>query len=429
MKNILKTITASLACLLMAASINAAPEITNEGDFKYKLVKFKVNSISIDDGDDRSPMVAWDGKYQLYTKVRIKEGVNWDPKKVTPKQSRSITASAHRRPATFRDQLSAEKTLSPSTRSCKVYVSLWDDDTHGDDIIDINPIRGSLELPLHVDTETGGVYIFHNNNIYNRMVGIVGQPITLSGRDFRMKDKMTATINFTIFVESETPIRNPFRFGADLTGYYSCNDGGHYYVRQVENSLYWFGEDGNGNWANAFEATLESAYTAKGSFYDVAKGRYKGRGPLTITVNPYLDGFKLESGRFGGTVWTRKSRLPRNLPGYRRAGFSAFGNINNLDGEWRCDDGGVYYTREVGGMLIWYGEGGLDSGGKAAFANVAFGTRKGNSIRMVWFDVPKGDFRFKGKGEFTLKVTSANKFKMERNLKGGFGGRNWERTR
>ena len=69
----------------------------------------------------------------------------------------------------------------------------------------------------------------------------------------------------------------------DLNGYYSCNDGGHYYVRQLGNKVYWFGEHPNGNWANVFSGELVG-HTLRGQFYDVPKGRAQGSGSLQISV-------------------------------------------------------------------------------------------------------------------------------------------------
>ncbi len=209
--------------------------------------------------------------------------------------------------------------------------------------------------------------------------------------------------------------------GITMRGYYRCNDGGHYYVRQVGNQVFWFGEHPGGNWANVFKGTLNGT-TLRGSFYDVPKGRIAGKGELHLIVS--LDGNSISkvTGPFGGSSWTKAS-LPANLPGKRPAGFSQFGNINDMDGAWSCNDGGTYYIREVGGKIAWFGEGGLNSNGKPRFANVAIGTRSGNNITLDWADVPKCNMS--GKGQLRLKVNSANE--IVKVSGGGFGGSKWTR--
>ena len=41
---------------------------------------------------------------------------------------------------------------------------------------------------------------------------------------------------------------------ADLSGEWTCDDGGRYYLRQVGNTLYWYGEHSisNPSWSNVF---------------------------------------------------------------------------------------------------------------------------------------------------------------------------------
>lgn len=208
----------------------------------------------------------------------------------------------------------------------------------------------------------------------------------------------------------------------DLNGYYACNDGGHYYIRHIGNKVFWFGENPSGSWANVFQGTINGS-SLSGSFWDVPKGGMSGKGSLTLKASQggkYID--KL-SGPFGGTKFTKKS-LPSTLPGQRAAGYSQAGNINDMDGAWKCNDQGTYYIREVGGKIIWFGEGGLNSKGKPSFANVAIGTRSGNTITVDWADVPKCGL--KGKGQLRLKINNANE--IVRTAGGGFGGSKWTRA-
>lgn len=206
----------------------------------------------------------------------------------------------------------------------------------------------------------------------------------------------------------------------DISGYFTCNDGGHYYIRQIGMEVYWFGESKNGAWANVFKGRI-SGNTINGYFYDVPKGRADGKGELRIRIEALGHTLSKISGRFGGSRWT-KTTVPSNLPTSRSAGFNANGKLNDLDGVWKCSDGGTYYLRETEGKVAWFGEAAFGSG-RPLFANVAVGIRQGNTVTLDWVDVAKCNM--KGKGKLQLKVNNANE--IVKISGGGFGGRKWTR--
>ena len=94
---------------------------------------------------------------------------------------------------------------------------------------------------------------------------------------------------------------------------------------------------------------------------------------------------------------------------------------SNLSGAWNCDDGGVYFIRQVGNELWWYGQ---SSGGGRAWSNVFHGVIRGDQVAGRWADVPKG--RNREYGEMVLLISDANR--LDR-ISGGqnFGGRVWSR--
>jgi hypothetical protein len=71
------------------------------------------------------------------------------------------------------------------------------------------------------------------------------------------------------------------------------------------------------------------------------------------------------------------------------------GDVGELTGAWQGDDQGVYYIRQVGDCLWWFGtelrdiEPGVT--GQRGFANVASGRVDGSEIEVEWADVPMGD--------------------------------------
>lgn len=93
---------------------------------------------------------------------------------------------------------------------------------------------------------------------------------------------------------------------------------------------------------------------------------------------------------------------------------------NNMIGAWNCNDGGVYFIRQVGNQIWWYGQ---SSDGGQTWSNVFQGTITGSRIIGSWADVPKGSIR--GYGEMTLRISGGRIQKIS----GGenFGGSVWSR--
>jgi hypothetical protein len=70
-------------------------------------------------------------------------------------------------------------------------------------------------------------------------------------------------------------------------------------------------------------------------------------------------------------------------------------DVGELSGAWLGSEGGVYYIRQVGDCLWWFGtdvddiqRGQID---QAGFANVASGRVDGDRIEVEWADLPLGD--------------------------------------
>ncbi len=105
---------------------------------------------------------------------------------------------------------------------------------------------------------------------------------------------------------------------ADLTGRWSGDDGGTYYLRQVDGSLYWYGEENatNPGWSNVFSGTIliipgalgrPGGTTINGKWADVPKGRAVNHGELSLKI---VDTGKVleisrKTGAFSGNRLTR----------------------------------------------------------------------------------------------------------------------------
>jgi hypothetical protein len=102
--------------------------------------------------------------------------------------------------------------------------------------------------------------------------------------------------------------------------------------------------------------------------------------------------------------------------------LSPVGALPDLNGTWRCDDGGLYFIRQIGPDVLWYGEA---AAGLPFFANVAHGQVDASGVlRLMWADVPKGIGV--ACGSLLIHVTSPSRMQAQR-ITGGFGGSLWTR--
>ncbi|MFJ8354083.1 hypothetical protein ACIQ69_11930 [Bacillus paramycoides] len=99
----------------------------------------------------------------------------------------------------------------------------------------------------------------------------------------------------------------------------------------------------------------------------------------------------------------------------------------SLTGIWRCNDGGLYYIRELGQgsqTSIWWA-GLSDNGAGYNFTNVFSGNHGvgGQWIDGHWSDVPRG--RILSSGDLSLDVSSDFRTLKKYHQTGGFAGSVW----
>jgi len=140
---------------------------------------------------------------------------------------------------------------------------------------------------------------------------------------------------------------------ANLTGQWSCNDGGTYYLRQIGSRLHWYGEVGTGAqpaWTNVFNGSIRDGRIT-GQWADVPKGRSSGSGKLVLEINNR--GTVLRSmektGGFKGSRWVRKktaAAASRTLPQAQPEGGkdclafnSSAAGLQQINGRWKIVDG------------------------------------------------------------------------------------------
>ncbi|MEK0084025.1 hypothetical protein [Benzoatithermus flavus] len=96
-------------------------------------------------------------------------------------------------------------------------------------------------------------------------------------------------------------------FAQNLTGVWVGNDGGTYYVRQINQVVWWYGE--NALFAPGF-SNVAKGEVSQGQVFllwaDVPKGRTSSNGALVLQIQSPTRLVALQrTGGFGGSVWTR----------------------------------------------------------------------------------------------------------------------------
>jgi hypothetical protein len=141
----------------------------------------------------------------------------------------------------------------------------------------------------------------------------------------------------------------------NLTGKWSCNDGGSYYLRQTGSSIVWYGESAadRPEWANVFSGRIYQGRIT-GSWADVPKGRSTGAGDLELVVEKSGTALRVvkKSGGFVGTRWTRSAANTigrRTVSPLRPSGDQdcvrfnpATAALKLVDGRWKIVDGGQW---------------------------------------------------------------------------------------
>lgn len=118
-----------------------------------------------------------------------------------------------------------------------------------------------------------------------------------------------------ILIAALTFMLFPFSaLAADLTGTWQADDGGTYYLREMNGTLHWYGEERarNPRWANVFQGRI-GRDRIKGTWMDVPKGRTKGHGELVLLIRDHgrVLVASRKTGGFGGSRWTRMGHRAR----------------------------------------------------------------------------------------------------------------------
>lgn len=193
---------------------------------------------------------------------------------------------------------------------------------------------------------------------------------------------------------------------APLAHTFAGNDGGAYYVTEVDAKVYWFAEHPGRDYAHVFHGTRDGDII-KGRFHSVPKDSATTQGQVTLKVlaNGSLERVN-ETGGFPSKSMVAVSidAITGKLPGKRKwPGFTA-NTIDDLDGVFDDGKGHRYYVREAGDRVVFFAEQDFKKGERPALALVFVGERLGSVVKGDWIAVPKG--KKTGSGPLVLTVKS-----------------------
>ena len=254
----------------------------------------------------------------------------------------------------------------------------------------------------------------------------------------------------------------------ELTGAWQGDDSGVYYIRQVGDCVWWFGTElrdiepgvtGQPGFANvASGRVIGSAIEVE--WADVPMGNILNGGGLTLVYDEQKDRLVITERRgngepFGATTFSpigpgaspeaspkESASSPSSsttAPSMGAADLSAIacatadpGDAGELTDAWSGTDGGVYYIRQVGDCVWWFGTGlreirpGVT--GQGSFTNVASGRINGSEIELQWADVPMGNAQNGGGITLTYDSQHEGLVIIERNGEGSpFGAQAFSR--
>jgi hypothetical protein len=133
----------------------------------------------------------------------------------------------------------------------------------------------------------------------------------------------------------------------NLTGYWTADDGGAYYLYQVDSSVWWLGQDDDGSlqkgtgFTNVFRGVVSATsgrIALAGNWVEVPRGQTMNFGELGLSIeydgdgNPIVLRKVTESGGFAGTTWSFQAPgVVHGLTGIN----DLFGKI--IKNTWRVD--------------------------------------------------------------------------------------------
>jgi hypothetical protein len=155
-------------------------------------------------------------------------------------------------------------------------------------LLDGIPIAGQMELIDHTRTSSQVLSILGRQILFDVRVRVIGILALDCGHGFLRncdeddKDTQNQEIHPVYALDFVQNFQLPRQF-ASLTGVWSANDAGTYYVRQIDGTVWWLGlsVDEGQTFANVFRGTLQNNRVS-GNWADIPLGQTSNAGTLTL---------------------------------------------------------------------------------------------------------------------------------------------------
>ncbi|MDI9615958.1 MAG: hypothetical protein QFX31_01115 [Methanothrix sp.] len=161
--------------------------------------------------------------------------------------------------------------------------------------------RLQAEEGMRLELQTG----YEVSAIYTESGSIAPEEIFEDDQEWLdSKPDVIAPQEFEVIADQE---KLPGEEAIDLTGVWNCDDGGKYYIHQVDSTIWWYGESNPNTpyWSNVMHGNINGD-TIYADWADVPKGGAMNSGTLTLRIesNNRITAVS-KTGGFGGSVWTR----------------------------------------------------------------------------------------------------------------------------
>lgn len=158
---------------------------------------------------------------------------------------------------------------------------------------------------------TGIAQLNATNNTTNATTNLTVPPSNVTGvaqPNVTTNATTNATTNLSVPPGNVTGVAQP-NATLNLTGVWTCDDKGTYYMRQIGNKLWWYGEDRQTNptFSNVARGTINGNIINL-EVADVPKGKSSISDNLTLKAFPNNKLVIQEmTGKFNGSVWKKNT--------------------------------------------------------------------------------------------------------------------------
>lgn len=216
--------------------------------------------------------------------------------------------------------------------------------------------------------------------------------LTIKNRHFYIRAFITLSC-LSLFVALSASLAN----AQSLTRIYRSDDGGVLYLRNVDSTIYGFGEHPGKKYAYVLKGEQQGdRILAK--FWDIPKGTRSEFGGIELQVSQAGARLvrKSAAANIGIGTWQEIAANSFPWPNLQAAGFQKT-RATDLDGAFVGDDASRHYVRELSGDVVWVAEAASQPDVRPAWVSVFVGKRMpSNSVAGTFADVPKGSASAKG---------------------------------